>query len=603
MKWATFFCALPLLAQVAVNPPAGPVLIRPYEATTVPAAKLTNSPRLHDLVRAGKIRLTAQDAIALAIENNLDIETQRYGKLIAEWSVERSEAGGLLRGVGNSGSQIGQVASGQGISGSQRSAGVSSNTGGSAAASGNASISQIGPVTANLDAVLQNTTLFSHTTTPQSNSVQSQTNSLVDGSHIYNTSLQQGFLTGGYVQASFSESYLRENTLTDVLNPSVAPRAQIYVQHNLLQGLGTKVNNRFIRVAKNNNIATQQTFRSNLINVITNVLNLYWDLVSDEDDLAAKRKARDVAQKFLDDTRKQIEIGTVAKSDLFRAQGEAELRKEAYALAQGTEEQQQNLLKNVLSRNGLEDAILASLPIEAVDRMPAPDTRDLPPLREMVAKAMAKRPDIAAAKLNAQSAEISAYGTDNGLLPTLVGYASTTQSGLSGTPIPQAGGGGADPYFAGGLGNALGQVVRRNFPSNRAGISMSSVPVFVDHADQADYAIDQLQLRQTQLTLGRDLNQLVVDISNQAVALRQSRARYETAVKARAVQEVLLAGEQNKFNLASSNLGNVVLARRSLSAAEETEAAALAAYNHARIALEQVLGETLEANNVTVETR
>src|SRR5450432_2560793 len=360
MKWAIVFCGLPLFAQIKT-------LVRPYEPTTVAPVKLTNSPRLRDLVRAGKIRLTAQDAITLAIENNLDIETQRYGQLISEWSVQRSEAGGLLRGVGNGSSQIGQVANGQGISGSQRSAGVSSNTGGSASSTGNATVSQIGPVTANLDTVLQNTTLFSHTTTPQSNSVQSRTNSLVDGSRIINSFVQQGFLTGGYVQASFNESYLRENTVTDVLNPSVAPRAQIYVQHNLLQGLGTKVNNRFIRVARNNEIATRQTFRSTLINVITNVLNLYWDLVSDENDLAAKRQARDVAQKFFDDTRKQIEIGTVAKSDLFRAESEVSTREEAYALALSAEEQQQNLLKNTLSRNGLEDPILASLPIEAVD--------------------------------------------------------------------------------------------------------------------------------------------------------------------------------------------------------------------------------------------
>lgn len=586
MKLIMVLCALPLVAQIAVERPTG--RLRSYEATTVPPVKLTNSPRLRELIVAGRIRLTAQDAISLAIENNLDLETQRYGQLISEWNVQRAEAGGLLPGVGNSASQIGQVASGQGISGSQRSAGVSSNSGGSADNTGNASISQIGPVTANLDPVLQNTTLFSHTTTPQSNSVQSRTNSLVDGSHIYNTSFQQGFLSGGYVQASYNESYLRENTLTDVLNPSVAPRAQIYVQHNLLQGLGAKVNGRFIRVARNNDIATRGTFQSSLINLVTNVLNLYWDLVSDENDVSAKRQARDVAQKFLEDTRKQIEIGTVAKTDLFRAESEAAFRQEAYALAVSSEEQQQNLLKNLLSREELD------LSIEAVDRMPAPDTSDLPPLRSLVARALAKRPDIAAAKLNAQSAEISAYGTDNGLLPTLVGYASTTQSGLSGTDA-----GGPDAYFVGGLGNALGQVFRRNFPSQRAGLALPSVPVLADRIDQADYGIDQLQLRQTQLALGRELNQLVVDIANQAVALRQSRARYQTAVKARAVQEALLEGEQNKFNLASSNLSKVVIARRSLSAAESTEAAALAAYNHARIALDEVLGETLEVNGVS----
>ncbi len=585
-------------AQVSVDRPTGPVLIRPYEASTVPPPKLTNSPRLATLVRAGKIYLSAQDAITLAIENNLDLEVERYATLISEWSIQRAQAGGLLRGVNSGGAQIGQVANGQGISGSQRSAGVSSNTGGSAAPAGNAIVAQIGPVTANLDPVLQNTTVFSHTTTPQSNAVQSQTASLVDGSRIYNTSLQQGFLSGGYIQGSFNESWLRENTPTDVLNPSVAPRAQIYLQHALLQGLGTAVNGRFIRIARNNNLASLQTFQSRLINVVTDVLNAYWDLVSGDDDVAARRAARDDARQFLTATEREIQIGTVARTDRFRAAAELSLRDEALALAESNAEQQQNFLKDLLSRNGLADPILASLPIVPVDRLHPPDDVELPPLRALLARAIARRPDFAAARINLQSAKIATLGTQNGLLPTLQGFASVTDSGLAGQPVIQSDGSGPDPYFPGGLGNALAQVLRRNFPNERAGVIMQSVPVFVDHIDQADFAIEQLQYRQTQLSLIRDLNQLVVDISNQAVALRQARARYQTAQKSRAVQEALLAGEQNKFNLASSNLYNIVLARRTLSAAQAAEAAALASWVRAGISLDQVLGETLERNHI-----
>ena len=599
--FALILCLSQLSGQVSVQKPTGPVIIRPYEGATVPPPRTTNSPRLATLVRAGKIRLTAQDAIALAIENNLDLEVQRYGNLIADWGVQRAEAGGLLRGVSNSSAQIGQVANGQGISGSQRSAGVSSNTSGSVSPSGNVVVAQIGPVTANLDPVLQNTTLFSHTTTPQSNSVQSRTASLVDDSRLYNTSLQQGFLTGGYLLGSMNESYLRENTPTDVLNPSVAPRVQLYVQHNLLQGLGTRVNGRFIRTSRLNDAAAKQVFKSRLINVITDVLNSYWDLVADEEAVRAAQGSLEVARKFLDDTRQQIQIGTVAKVDLVRAEKELSIRQEALALAQSTEDQQQNLLKNLLSRNGLADPILAELPIDATDHPNPPEKDELPPLRALVSRALAKRPDIAAGRLNAQSTEVSAIGTENGLLPTLQGFAAASDTGLAGKAVPQPGGGGPDPYFTGGLGSALGQIFRRNFPNERVGFSLQPLPVFVDHIDQGDYAIDQLQLRQTQLSLQRDLNQLVVDISNQAVALRQARARYMSAVKARTVQEALLEGELNKFRLASSNLGNVVIARRSLSTAEATEAAAAESYVHARIALDQVLGETLEANGISVE--
>jgi outer membrane protein len=590
---AMVVCQMP--AQV-VERPTGNIILRPYRAAVIAPLRLGSSSHVQDFIRAGKIYLTAQDAIALAIENNLELEVERYNTVAAEWAIERAQAGGPIRGVTSGSSQIGSVASGQGINGSQASLGLTSNFSGSATPAGNAIVQQIGTVTPNLDPVLLNTSVFSHLTYPQSNAVQSRITALVDNVRSYSTSLQEGFLTGGYVRINGSDSYLKENTPTDVLNPSVAPRGQIYAQHSLLQGFGKSINDRFIRVALNNQVAADETFRSRLINVVTQVLNLYWDLVNDEQDLRARREARDIAQRFADDTRTQIRIGTVARVEISRAEGELANRQEQLALAESTELMQQNLLKNAISRDGFSDAV-ADLPIVPTDTLEIPEKEDLPPLRQLVLQAMAQRPDIAATQKNTKSAELSTLGTSNGLLPTLTGFASLTDSGLSGTPNPGAG---ADPYFAGGLGNALGQVFRRNFPTNRVGLSLNSVPVFVDHIDQGDYAIDQLQFRQTQLSQQREINQLAVDVSNQVVALRQARARHNAAKNARLVQEQLMAGQEKKFSLSSSTINAMVAARQSLAAAGATELAALAAYKHARIALDQVLGTTLDVNHVSV---
>jgi outer membrane protein TolC len=585
----TWLLTAVLLMSQVVERPTGPLIARPYQAPTVAPVNLKNTTRIQDFIRAGRIYLTSQDAIALAIENNLELEVERYNGVLAEWAIERAQAGGPIRGVTSGSSQIGQVASGQGINGSQASLGLSSNTGGSATATGNAIVQQIGAITPNLDPVLLNTSVFSHTTYPQSNTVQSQTAALVDSERTYSTSVQEGFLSGGYVRLTAADSYLKENTTTDSLNPSVAPRGQIYVQHALLQGLGVNVNDRFIRVAMNNKAAADATFHSRLINVVTEVLNLYWDLVSDEQDLQSKRQARDVAQKFAEDTRKQIQIGVIARVELSRAEGELASRQEQLVLAESAEQLQQNLLKNAISREEIGD-----LPVVPTDQLSIPEKDDLPPLRQLIATALAKRPDIAATRLNTASAEASTLGTSNGLLPTLTGFASLTDSGLAGTAQQ-----GADPYFVGGLGNGIGQIFRRNFPTNRVGLSLSTVPIFVDHPDQADFAIDQLQLRQTQMNQQRDINQLAVDVSNQVVALRQARARYASALKARTVQEELMAGEEKKFELASSTINAVVLARQSLAAAQSAELAALASYKHARISLDQVLGETLETNRIS----
>src|SRR5271165_6445325 len=193
----------PLTAQeatVSVEKPNAPFIVRPYLPTHVPPVNLKDSNRLHNLIRAGKLYLTVQDAIALAIENNLDLEVDRYGPLAADWQLERAEAGGLLAGVTGKNQIVNQATGGQGVVGSQVTAGLSSGGGGQGQGTGGAIVSQIGPVTQNLDAVLQNTSGFSHTTTPQPELLQSQTVALVDTRHIYNTLVQQGLLSGGYVQ-------------------------------------------------------------------------------------------------------------------------------------------------------------------------------------------------------------------------------------------------------------------------------------------------------------------------------------------------------------------------------------------------------------------
>ncbi|HEV2688406.1 MAG TPA: hypothetical protein VGV35_07620, partial [Bryobacteraceae bacterium] len=239
---------------VSIEPvrPQAPLLWRPYLPATVPPIRLANSTRLHDLIKAGTLYLTAQDAIALALENNIDIEVARYNPILATWQLERAEAGGALPGVPSGASQAGSVASGQGVAGSQAAAGVA--TGGNAGArgGGNVTISQIGPVTQNLDPILQETSSFSHASQPQFNVTQSGTPVLIDATRVFTGSLQQGLLSGGTVSVNYSEHYLKENAASDLLNPSVAPVLSASFQHNLLRGFGTAVNGRTITVAKMN---------------------------------------------------------------------------------------------------------------------------------------------------------------------------------------------------------------------------------------------------------------------------------------------------------------------------------------------------------------
>jgi outer membrane protein len=572
------------------------ILVRPYLPTSMPPVQLKNSSRLYQLIRGGKLYLTVQDAIALAIENDLDLEVDRYGPLNAEWNLKRVQGGGPLRGVTSGNSLVNQVVSGQGVVGSEVSAGLASNGNNGGGGGNGGSVQQLGPITPNLDADFQNATLFEHSTAPQFNTTVSQIPALVSTEHIFNSFVQQGLITGGFVQITANESYLKQNAPTDNLNPDVEPVVQIYVRHSLLQGFGVALNRRYITVAEKNVGGARETFRSQLLNTVANVLNLYWALVAADDDLRVRQNAVDSAQKFLDDTRKQISLGAVARSEVYRPESDLSTRRQELAIAQVNVDQQESALKNVLSRNGTEDPLVDAMHIVPLDHVQVPADDELPGLRDLLARALTKRPDVALAKLSDETGAINALGTRNTLLPTLQGIYQTWNIGSAGTPVPSQG---APPYFYGGLGNALGQIFRRDFSNQRAALGFN-IPLWNRQA-QSDDAIDQLQLRQGDLVERRNMNAIVVAISNQMTALRQARSRYRQAVDGRALQEQLLGKEQQMFSFGAALPSDVVTARANLLTAQLTELQAITAYGNAKVALDQVLGETLDVNHVSLE--
>jgi len=389
-----------------IDKPHLPLPIRSYAAPSVPTSRPGNSKRLHDLLRAGKLYLTVQDALALAIENNMNLEVDRYGLLLAQSALERVKAGGPLRGVPSASAQVASVDAGLGVSGSQQSAGLGGGGGGTSNGSaGGAVIQQVGAITPNLDPVLQNTTTFGHLTYPQANTIASQTTAVVQSVHTYNTVLQEGLLTGGYIQYRDYEQYLNENVPTDTLDPAVAPYMSLAMRHNFLQGFGVKLNDRFIRIAQINISASRETFRSQLLDLTASVLNLYWDLVSANDELKVRQSALQASQKFLRDTQTEIAAGAMPQVQLPRAKAEAASSLQDVVVAQYNVRQRENMLKDALTR--MRDPEIESAEIVTLDSIQVPDTDDLPPLRQLVSTAMEKRPDVAVSKFRDQTSEIS----------------------------------------------------------------------------------------------------------------------------------------------------------------------------------------------------
>src|SRR5580698_6788314 len=377
----------PVTIQLAKVPAA----IRPYMAPSTAPIRLHNSSRLNGLIRAGNLYLTVADALALAIENNLNLEIDRYGPLNADAQLERAKAGGPLRGVLSASAQIAAPDLGVGVNGTIAAAGISnSSNGGSGGNGGNggATVQQIGAVVPNFDPTLQNVTTFSHATTPETYVNAYGSTSLVATAHTYNTQLTQGLITGGSVSYREYQQTFGENAPGDFVNPSSEARMDIILRQPLLQGFGVSLNNRTIRVSRINVTASREVFRGQLLDLAANVLNLYYTLAAAGDELRARQRALEIAQKFLGDTRKEISAQAIPAIQLPPAEAEVSQRRQELQIAQANVRQQEVLMKEAISHT--EDPALEAAGIVLVDRIEVPDTDDLRPMRELVNTAMSK---------------------------------------------------------------------------------------------------------------------------------------------------------------------------------------------------------------------
>lgn len=594
-----------LAQQQAIEPvrPMAPIAVRPYMAPKVPPIRTQNSPRLRQMVRAGILYLSAHDAVALALENNIDIEVARYNPILSEWQLERSEAGGALPGVPSGASQVGSVASGQGVAGSQAAAGVTTGFAGVSNGTANSqTITEIGPIAQTLDPILQESTVASHVTTPEQDTVQSVNPILLQNERVSSASYSQGFVVGGNVTVTYKDSYLNENAPTDVLNPSSAPSLSLAWQQNLLRGFGIAVNERTIRVSRLNVQASELNFKTQVINTVATVLNTYYGLVADYEDLRAKREAVESAQRLVNDNQVKFRNGVMSSLDVTTAQAQLASTQSDLTVSETTLRLQELQLKNLLSRNGVADPVVAEAQIIPTDHIEVPQESTAPPLAQLVRTALANRPDLAAERLGVTSSQLSALGTINGVLPSLQTTATESDAGLAGVPKVvqnKKGTETADPFFIGNIGTAVTQLLDRNFPTNRLA-TFFQVPIRNRQA-QADEAIDQLSLRQQQIGLNKDLNQVTVAVSNYSVALRQAQARYRAAAQNRILEQQLLDATQKQLAAGLSTVSAVIQQQRDLETAQSTEIAAMVSYSNARVAMDQTLGTILAVNHVSLD--
>src|SRR5579883_251345 len=594
-------CAGGVLAQTGIPRSARPLSFQ-------------NSARVHDLIRAGSMYLSLQNALGLAIENNLDIELQRFTPAAAEAELLRAKGGGTVRGLNYT---LAEAPTGVGgplspvltnpTANLRATAGSSVTTnalelGVLAGPQTNLSIQGTVPQSAgtpvpNYDPAVIGQWNWSHQTTPQSNSFTTGTPALITNSLLANAGIQQGFATGATASLALNNNHQNVNSPRTAYNPYTGSSLGLNITQPLLRGFGMSLNRRFIRIAGDEQKIGGLLFRQQLIATVYGVIRLYTDFVALYEDVKVKQESVMLAEKLLADVKAQVEEGTLAHLEEPRANAQISSTRQDLVNAQGLLDEQEAILKNVITRQGNQDELVREAHIIPTDTLEIPEQESVQPIQDLIARALADRPDLAQARLQIDVSTIGLQGSKSATRPELDLVGVVQNNGLAGALNPLLPS--ADPALIGGYGGVLDQIFSRKYPTYGIGLQFN-LPIH-NRIAEADLARDEIQVKQSQVRLRQMENQARLEVEDALIAMRRARAASEAAAQARALQEQSLQVEQAKFDVGASTSFFVIQYESQLAQARSTEVAARSAYVKARAALQRAVGSILEENRISID--
>jgi outer membrane protein len=571
---------------------------QPYRWRDTAPPNMANSSRLDRLLRAGNLYLSLQDAIALTLENNIDIAIQRYSFDLADTDLFRAKATGTINGIAtvpaSPTSSVGTtnfLTSSAGLATADAEPGL--------LLLNNAPVSLTNGL-GGYDPIFQGSVLFGHQTTPEQNTITTGTSSLVSVNKTANFAISQNFLTGTTGTFTYSNLNQDQNSLRNLISPFTTSSMDLNITQHLLQGRGLAMNNRPIRIAKNNLKVNDLVFEQQVINTVANVEQLYWTLVSAMETVEVAQQAVKYSERLLDDNQKQVAVGTLAPVEVTRARAELAADNGALITAQTTVLQQEIVLKNALSRNGVAAPELVNAHVVPTDRIRIPDVEPVEPMQDLVDRAFAQRPEVKEARIQIDSARINIEGVRANMLPQVDAVADLRNNALSGFPNTLPGAVGVPPQaLIGGYSNALSQLFFRDFPNYSVGVTMT-IPLR-NRAAEANMATAQVNLRVTEQSVQRLENLIRLDVQNALIAVQQARIKHDVAAQQVTLEEELLDAENKKLSIGTSTPELVILVQRDLANAQLTEVQALTAYGLAKVQLDQSVGSVLASNNIEID--
>lgn len=575
-----------------------------YSADQVPRPDLTNSPLLGQLIRDGKLYLSLKDAIRLALENNLDLAIARYNLPIAKMDILRTRAGGIFRGV-NAGVVQGTPGGGVGGFGTGApGAGAGGTTGGAGGAGAGASglvqsTLGAGTAVASYDPLIVGSVGAEHQTTPLANQQIYGVPSLQSNTGQASVTYSQAFPTGTSFTVEFNNSRQTTNSPFFNLSPVLNSMYRFSFQQQLLAGFGFGPNLRYLTIAKNNKKISDIGFKDQVIATITQIKNIYWDLVNAYEQARVNEQSLAFAQQSLDNARKQLQLDSVPAMDVMRAEAEVSKRDQDLTVARTSLQLQELLIKNALTKS-LDDPVLEAVPVVPVDRFESVETQMTAAVQDLIAAALHDRPELAESDVDLANRQISGKAARNALLPSLALVGFYGGSGLAGplNPIyslPTPNSSNVPIDYSGALANAF----NNSSPDYYIGLSLN-IPLR-NRVAKADQYRSELEYRQAELRREQLRKQIRIEVRNAQYALEQTGARVGAARKARDLAQRTFEIMQKEQTLGAGSTFQTMTAQRDLSIAELDMVTAMTTYEKAKVELDRATGSALEHNGIKVQ--
>jgi outer membrane protein TolC len=603
-------CVLFLMAAIAVAQTSAPVQfamphsdnpLSAYRSSTVPEPVLANSPRLEKLIKDGKLYLSLNDAIDLALENNLDLAIARYNLPIADTDLFRTKAGGSFLGVntgvvqGTPGGGVGGFGSGAPGSGA---GGTSSGAGGAGAGANGLVQSTLGTGTAirSYDPVVTADIGDEHLTSPVPNRQSYGVPFLQLNTGNFDIAYSQAFPTGTAISFQFQNSRQTTNSPFFNLSPSLNSTYHFNFSQQLLAGFGFGPNLRFVRIAKNNKKISDIAFKDQVIETVTQIENIYWDLVNAYEQAQVNEQSVAFAQQTFENAKKQYQLQSIPEMDVMRAEAAESKSEQDLTIARTGLQLQQSLMKNALTKS-LDDPVLEAMPVIPTDRSQAIESAT--DLQELTKEALQNRAELSESGIDLVNRQISRKAARNALLPSLSLVGSYSGSGLAGPLNPIYSLGPNSSIVPTDFGGAVADAFNNSSPDYFVGFNLN-IPIR-NRVAKADQYRSELEYRQAELRREQLKKQIRIEVRNAQYALEQNGARVQAATKARDLAQRTFEITKKEQTLGAGSTYQTMSAQNDLAQAELDLVAAQTTYEKAKVELYRSTGTTLEHSGIKIQ--